>query len=271
VENGNGIPERGYEETTDVEEEVYEDGQTDDERVMPFLEHLEELRWRILWSLVAVAAGSAVCYYFVFHSDRLFELLTGPAKNLGIELITLRPIGMFLVKLKATLIGGFVLALPVVIYQVWAFIAPGLLRRERRYVPAVISLTFLCFLIGALVAYFAVFPLALRFMAGMATEDIRNQYNINDYVGFMLHLLLAFGGVFELPVLSFFLSKIGLLTPGFLRRQRKYAVVAIVVVAAIITPPDVLSQLMMVAPLLFLYEVSILVSRIAVRSGRSEA
>lgn len=271
MENGKDAPEQGPEESIGVEERTDENGGTDEEKVMPFLDHLEELRRRILWSLAAVAGGAAVCYFFVFHSDHLFELMIRPARNLGIEPITLKPIGMFIVKLKTTLIGGIILALPVVLYQAWAFIAPGLLRRERKYAPAVISLTFLCFLIGALVAYFAVFPLALRFLAGMTTEGVRNQWSINDYIGFMLQLLLAFGAVFELPMLSFFLSKIGLVTPEFLRRQRKYAVVAIVIVAAVITPPDVLSQLMMVAPLLFLYEVSILVSGIAVRSRRSAA
>jgi len=267
VENGNGIPEYGYEETTDVEEEAHEDGQADDGKVMPFLDHLEELRRRILISLAGVVAGATVCYVF---SDLILAILIRPVTILGIELITLRPIGMFMVKLKTSLVGGIILALPLVVYQIWAFVAPGLLERERRYVPGVISLTVFCFLIGALVAYFGVFPLALRFLAGMATEGIRNQFNINDYIGFMLRLLLAFGAVFELPMLPFFLTKIGLLSPEFLRRQRKYAIVGVVVVAAVLTPPDVFSQLMMAFPLLVLYEISILVSMVAIRSRRSE-
>ena len=234
---------------------------------MPFLDHLEELRWRILKSLIAVFVGALLCFYF---SERLVDVLVAPARSLDVppKIIFLKPVGMFLVRLEASLVGGLLLGLPIVLYQIWAFVAPGLLERERRYVPAILLVSIVCFAAGALLAYFVVIPIALRFMIGMATDYIEPQFDINKYIGFMLRLLVAFGVVFELPVFSYFLSKMGILTPRFLRRNRRYAVVVVVVVAAVITPPDVFSQILMAGPLLLLYEVSIWVSAAVHRKGR---
>jgi len=233
---------------------------------MPFLDHLEELRWRILKSLIAVFVGALLCF---FLSDHLMDVLVAPAQSLDTppKLIFLKPVGMFLVRLEASLVGGIVLGLPVVLYQIWSFVAPGLLERERRYIPAILVVSILCFGTGVLLAYFVVIPIALRFMIGMATDYVEPQFDINKYIGFMLRLLVAFGVVFELPVFSYFLSKMGILTPQFLRRSRRYAVVVVVVVAAVLTPPDVISQILMAGPLLLLYEMSILVSAAVHRKG----
>ena len=226
---------------------------------MPFLEHLEELRWRILKSVIVVFVGALLCF---FLSDRLVDVLVAPARSLDTppKMIFLKPVGMFLVRLKASFLGGILLGLPILLYQIWAFVAPGLLDRERRYIPAILVVSILCFVAGALLAYLVVIPIALRFMIGMATDYVEPQFDIDKYIGFILRLLIAFGAVFELPVFSYFLSKMGILTPQFLRRSRRYAVVVVVVLAAVITPPDVFSQILMAGPLLLLYEVSIWVS-----------
>jgi len=237
-------------------------------KAMPFLDHLEELRWRILKALIAVFAGALLCF---FLSDRLVEVLVAPARSLSTppKLIFLKPVGMFLVRLEASLVGGILLGLPVVLYQMWAFVVPGLFERERRTIPALLVASILCFSAGVLLAYFVVIPIALRFMIGMATDYVEPQFDIGRYISFILRLLVAFGVVFELPVFSYFFSSMGILTPRFLRRNRRYAVVVIVVLAAVITPPDVVSQILMAGPLLLLYEVSILVSDVAQRTGRS--
>jgi sec-independent protein translocase protein TatC len=234
-----------------------------EEAGMPFLDHLEELRWRIIKSLIAIGVGCIICFY---ASDTILNILVRPAKQIGIPIMNMRVIGMFMVKLNIALVGGIILALPIVLYQLWSFVAPGLLSRERRYVQIVIPASVLGFLIGAAIAYFLVLPGALRFLSAMSADYVTNYYSIGDYVGFLLRLILAFGVVFELPVIAFFLAKFGILTPELLRHYRRYAIVAIFLVAAILTPgPDPLSQLMMAIPLLILYEVSIFVAKIAQR------
>ena len=228
---------------------------------MPFLDHLEELRWRILKGLAAVAVGAVVCGIF---TDEILRLLTRPALDLvpPPELIFLKPMGMFLVKLEIVLVGGAVLALPVLLYQIWLFVAPGLFSHERRYVSFIILSSTACFVVGALVAYLGVVPLALAFLAGMSEgTGVTPQYDIGFYISFVLRLLVAFGVVFELPVASFFLAKVGVLTSSLMRRGRRYAIVLSFVLAALLTPPDPISQLLMAVPLIVLYEVSIWVAR----------
>lgn len=239
------------------------------DKEMPFLDHLEELRWRILKSLAAIVAMALLCLFF---SNHLLTFLLRPARSLDSppQLMFLKPVGMFMVRLEIGLVGGLVIALPFVLYQAWLFIGPGLFEHERRYVPAIIGASVVCFLLGAALAYFVVIPIALRFMIRMGTESIEPRWDINAYIGFLLRLLVAFGAVFQLPILSYFLSKIGVLTPRFLRKGRAYAIVVIFVLAALLTPPDVLSQLFMALPLIVLYEVSILVSSVATRTSRKE-
>lgn len=232
-------------------------------REMPFLDHLEELRRRIIASLIAIVIGCAVCFYF---SDTILDILTRPAKSLGVPIVNMRVVGMFLVKLHIALAGGLVLALPVALYQLWRFVSPGLLRHERRYAVGIACASTCGFLAGASIAYFFVFPGAIRFLYSMSADYVTNYYSINDYIGFLLRLLLAFGAVFQLPVVAWFLARLGLVTPAFLRKNRKYAVVIVFILAAILTPgPDPLSQMMMAVPLMILYEISILVAKTARR------
>lgn len=247
--------------TSDAEDSPQKDLEEHYSREMPFLDHLEELRRRIIVSLVAAVIGCAICFYF---SDVILDILTRPAKALGVPIVNMRVVGMFLVKLHIALVGGVVLALPVAFYQMWRFASPGLRRHERRYALGIACASTSGFLAGASIAYFFVFPGAIRFLYSMSADYVTNYYSINDYIGFLLRLLLGFGAVFQLPIVAWFLARLGLVTPAFLRKNRKYALVIVFIVAAILTPgPDPLSQLMMAVPLMVLYEISILVAKTA--------
>ena len=233
-----------------------------DPRAMPFLDHLEELRWRIIKSLAAVI----VCAIGIYtYSDHVLAWLAAPARGLPHppRIIFLSPVGMFLTHVNIALVGGLIVALPVVFYQAWRFITPGLVQRERRFAPLVILVTVGCFVAGAAMAYWVVLPLALRFLVELGTVDVEPQWDIVRYIGFVLRLVVVFGLVFELPVLAYILAKLGLVEADMLRKGRRYALVGAVVVSALLTPPDLISQLLMAGPLVALYEVGIWVARIA--------
>jgi len=239
---------------------------TRDEKRMSFLDHLEELRWRILKSLAVVILFSIVAYFF---SQHLLSFLTRPVPA-DVQLIFTTPTGAFLVSIKVAIIFGILASLPVIFYQVWAFITPGLMEKEIRLAVVVVGSATLCFLIGFAFAYFIILPFGLRFLFSFQTSYLAPMPDISSYVGFAGRLFLAFGIVFELPLLSFMLSKMGLLTPAFLRRQRRYAIAVIFILAAILTPPDVITQVLLAAPLILLYEVSIWISA-AVTGKRKRA
>ena len=242
---------------------AHEEGLVDEGMPMPFLDHLEELRWHILKGLAAIIVGAIFCGIFV---DDILRLLTRPVRIMEFPpvLQTLKPMGLFMVKLEIAVVGGAILALPILIYQLWLFIAPGLFARERNFATFVIGSSTLCFVLGALVAYLFVIPLAMVFFVGMTADTgVTAQFDIGLYIGFVIRLLLAFGVVFELPVLTFFLAKIGIATSARLRKGRRYAILIGFVLAAILTPPDPISQLLMALPLVLLYEVSIWIARVA--------
>ena len=229
---------------------------------MPFLDHLEELRWHILKGLAAIIVGAIFCGIFV---NELLSALTLPARAMESPPIlqTLKPMGMFIVKLEIALVGGGILALPFLIYQIWMFVAPGLFNSERQFVTFVISSSTMCFVLGAILAYWLVIPLAMTFFVGLTTDTgVAAQFDIGMYIGFVLRLLIAFGLVFELPVLTFFLAKIGVATGARMRAGRRYAMLGGFIMAAILTPPDPISQLLMALPLVILYEVSIWVAHV---------
>lgn len=235
----------------------------DGDRPMAFLEHLEELRWHLLRGLGGLVVGAVVCGFF---GDVILSMLTTPYREMNPNhvLVTLKPMGMFMVKLNIALVGGLILSLPWLLYQIWTFVAPGLFPTERRYVSFLIVSFTICFLIGAAVAYYGVVPLSLRFLVGLTTDtDVVAQFDIGMYIGFILRLVVAFGVVFELPVATFFLAKVGLVTADTLRVGRRFALVGGFILAAFLTPPDPISQLMMALPLILLYEISILVAKVA--------
>lgn len=227
---------------------------------MPFLDHLEELRWRIFKSLIGIVVGTVITFLFI---DQIFELLKKPTSNIeNLSFQALTPYAMFMLKWGIALVGGLVIALPVLTYQIWKFVTPGLLKNERKYVVPVILFTFVSFLCGVLFAYYIMLPFSLNFFTSITVPDVQNNFSINSYVSYVLWILLAAGILFELPVLVLILSTIGLVTPPFMRHYRRHAILIFVILSAFITPPDPISLMMMSLPLLLLYEVSILISKI---------
>ena len=226
---------------------------------MPFLDHLEELRWRLVKSIGSILLGAAVTFFFI---DSLIELLIRPTKNLStpMYLQVLKVQGMFMIKWGIALIGGVVLAIPVLTFQLWKFIAPGLYLNEKKYAAPLIIFTYLSFLIGLIFAYMVMIPISLEFFTSVGMTGIDNNFSINYYFNFITWLMIGSGFIFELPVLVFILSIIGLLTPEFMSYYRRHSAVVILVLSAFITPPDPVSLVLMSIPLLGLYELSIGVS-----------
>jgi len=229
----------------------------------PFMSHLEELRKRLVICAIGVGAGFVIAYIF---SERLFQLLVAPLKAVmpeGDQLIFTNLPEMFFAYIKVAFIAGIMAAAPLIFYQLWMFIAPGLYQKEKKMaIPFVISSTIL-FVGGALFGYFVVFPFGFKFFIGFSNDYVKALPSVKQYFSFSMKLLFAFGAVFELPVIIFFLSKMGVVTPQFLRQKRKYAILLTFALAAILTPPDVITQCMMAVPLIVLYEIGIIVSRIA--------
>jgi sec-independent protein translocase protein TatC len=227
---------------------------------MPFTQHLEELRKRLIVCAIAVAIGFFIAYAF---KEKIFEVLTRPwiqAMPAGHEakLIYTAPHEAFFTYMKVSFIAGFGLAVPIIIFQFWRFIAPGLYENERKYLIPVVFFSTLFFLGGASFGYFLVFPVGFQFFTSFASDSITPLISTKEFLTFSVRLLLAFGFVFELPIFAFFLARLGLISSQFLRRQRKLAIVVIFIVAAMLTPgPDVFSQLLMAGPLLVLYEISV--------------
>jgi sec-independent protein translocase protein TatC len=226
---------------------------------MPFLDHLEELRWRLVKSIGSILLGAVVTFFFI---DSLIELLIRPTKNLStpMDLQVLKVQGMFMIKWGIALIGGVVLAIPVLTFQLWKFIAPGLYLNEKKYAAPLIIFTYLSFLIGLIFAYTVMIPFSLEFFTSVGMTGIDNNFSINYYFNFITWLMIGSGFIFELPVLVFILSVIGLLTPAFMSHYRRHSAVVILVLSAFITPPDPVSLVLMSIPLLGLYELSIGVS-----------
>jgi sec-independent protein translocase protein TatC len=228
----------------------------------PFTNHLEELRKRLITSFVAVGIGFVACYAF---KEKLFYVLVAPlqkAMKSGDTLIYTHLPEAFFTFLKTALISGIILASPVLLYQFWMFIAPGLYAREKKLLIPILFLSTLFFTGGALFGYFIVFPWGFKFFLSFATDTIRPMPSMREYLGFAAKLLLAFGIVFELPLVITFLARLGIVSVEFLKKNRKYAILIFFVGAAMLTPPDVVTQIMMALPLMLLYEISIIGARI---------
>lgn len=233
-----------------------------DEEKLPFTAHLEELRNRLIACFIAVGVGFAASYAF---KEKLFYILVAPLKQVmkeGDTLIYTHLPEAFFTFLKTALISGLMLASPIILYQFWMFVAPGLYDREKRLLVPILLLSTLFFVGGALFGYFVVFPFGFKFFLSFATDTIRPMPSMKEYLSFSAKLLLAFGVVFELPLVITFLAKLGVVTVDFLKKYRKYAILLFFCGAAILTPPDVVTQVMMALPLILLYEVSILGARI---------
>jgi sec-independent protein translocase protein TatC len=229
---------------------------------LPFTAHLEELRSRLIKCFIAVGVGFVLCYGF---KEQLFKILTAPLMAVmksGETLIYTNLPEAFFTFLKAAFLSGLMVASPIIIYQFWMFVAPGLYQKERRMLLPIIFLSSLFFIGGALFGYYIVFPWGFKFFLGFASETIKPLPSMKEYLSFSSKLLLAFGLVFELPLVLTFLAKLGLVSVDFLKKNRKYAILVFFAGAAILTPPDVVTQVMMALPLMVLYEISILGARI---------
>ena len=244
---------------------------TDADNKLPFTGHLDELRKRLIVCLVAVGVGFVLSYGF---KAQLFEILTQPlikAMQTGDKIIFTGLPEAFFTYLKVAFLAGIMLASPIILYQFWMFVVPGLYDRERRMLLPIVILSSFFFIGGALFGYFLVFPLGFKFFLGFATESIQALPSMKEYLGFSAKLLLAFGLVFELPLVITFLAKLGIVSVEFLKKNRKYALLIFFVGAAILTPPDVVTQIMMAVPLMMLYEISIIGARIFGRKSEDTA
>jgi len=234
----------------------------DGEDKIPFTAHLEELRQRLIVCFIAVGIGFVLAYGF---KEKLFQILTRPLISVmqtGDNMIFTGLPEAFFTYLKVAFLAGIMLAAPVIIYQFWMFVAPGLYHKEKRLLVPIVLLSSIFFIGGALFGYFIVFPFGFKFFLGFATDSIRPLPSMKEYLAFAAKLLLAFGLVFELPLIITFLAKLGLVSVDFLKKNRKYALLLFFVFAAILTPPDVVTQIMMALPLMVLYEISIIGARI---------
>lgn len=238
--------------------------QTDE---MPFLDHLEELRWRIIWSLAALLVSTLVGFWLVTKFDVLGLLIRPITPFLhGTKLKYLNPTDPFFITLHLALTAGLLLALPIIVYQLWAFVAPALKREEKRAIVPALYMGLVLFLIGAAIAYFGAIPLTLRFMMSFQSNSLEQNIIVSEYMGFVVKIILAFGAVFELPVVVLILATLGLVTSSFLVKMRRYAIVVAAVAAALLTPGDAVSlTIFLMAPLMILYEFSILLAKMVER------
>ncbi|NOZ61517.1 MAG: twin-arginine translocase subunit TatC [Calditrichaeota bacterium] len=237
-----------------------------DEKVMPFLDHLEELRQRLLKSLLSVILLS-IGSYFVSHE--IMQILLHPYPR-NEKLIFLAPTEGFIVHIKIALFAGILLSLPVIFYQLWQFVSPGLYKKEKKYIPVFVFVSVFFFAVGALFCYFIIIPYGLNFLLSFGSDQLQPTIRIQDYLKFVTLLIIVFGTIFELPLLAYFLTRLGILTPDFLRSKRRYGIVLIFFVAAILTPPDVFTQVCLALPLILLYEISIWVSKFVYRKQEKE-
>jgi sec-independent protein translocase protein TatC len=233
-----------------------------DNEKLPFTAHLEELRRRLIICFAAIGVGFVISYIF---SRRVFEILMMPLLSAMPPEEKLIYTGLpeaFFTYLKVAFLAGVLLAIPVITYQLWMFIAPGLYDKEKRFVLPIVFLSSIFFVGGALFGYFVVFPFGFKFFMGFASDYVRPLPSMKEYLGFSAKLLFAFGIVFELPLFITFLAKLGIVDVPFLKANRKYAILLFFVFAAILTPPDVITQILMAGPLILLYEVSIIGARV---------
>lgn len=258
---------------------------------MSFLEHLDQLRTHIIRSVVAAVLAACLVFYF---KDFFFgEILLAPAQagfstyrffcevsslwggevfcmdSMPFRIVNLKMAGQFAMHLWVSLVGGVILSFPYLIYQIWLFVAPGLRPEEKRYSGLLIGSSSVLFFVGVLFGYFVIVPLTVQFLGTyQVSEGVANQIDLSSYISTITSVLLACGVMFQLPVLVYVGTKMGLLTPEWMRRYRKHAFVVVLILAAVITPPDVASQILVTIPVMILYEGSILISaRIAKRQS----
>jgi sec-independent protein translocase protein TatC len=232
------------------------------DKKLPLTAHLEELRKRLIYSFLAIGIAFALCYAFI---KQIVEILMRPLVQVlppGSTLVFTAVPEAFFTYLKAAFLAAIFFSSPFILYQIWAFISPGLYEREKKYIFPYLFVSSAFFVGGAFFCYFVFFPVVFRFFLSFASETIRPLPAIKDYLSFTIKLLLAFGLLFQWPPLILFLSRMGVVSSPFLARNRKYAILIIFVVAAFLTPPDLVSQLILAGPLLVMYEGSIWMAKL---------
>lgn len=255
-----------------------------DHNQMSFLEHLEVLRWHLMRSVIAVlvfAIAAFVFYDFIFNflilapknpdffTNKMFAKLadaTGvDALKINTEpfqVININMAGQFATHISVSLVAGIIVSFPYIFYEFWCFIKPALYSKEKKHARGSIFYTSFLFALGVLFGYYVITPLSVHFLGSYSvSEQVMNQINLKSYISSVTSIVLASGVIFELPVLIFFLSKIGLVSPDFLKKYRKHSVVLILILSAIITPPDIFSQVLVCLPLMLLYEIGIKISK----------
>jgi sec-independent protein translocase protein TatC len=260
---------------------------------MSFLEHLEELRWHIIRSVLAIVIFAVVAFILkdlIFGTiilkprtpefwtnrmlARLGDLVSTEALKINqqpLELISIKIAGQFMTHIWVSILSGFIIASPVVFYEFWRFIRPALYEKEKKYASGAVFFTSFLFLLGVLFGYYLIVPLSIHFLGTYNVNgEVTNQINLNSYIGSVTSIVLASGVVFLIPIFSYFLSKVGIITPQFMKTYRKHAYVLMLLLAAIITPPDVFSQIMVCLPLVFLYEIGIIISRQVTKKREKE-
>ncbi len=281
------------EDTTREEQTTKKKGDKPSPAEMSFLEHLEELRWHIVRSAAAIFIFAIVAFImksFIFDTiilrPRLPEFWTNRmfvklGDLVGSEAIKINQVplkmqsiniaGQFSTHILVSIIAGFIVASPVVFYEFWRFIKPALYDNERKHAGGAVFFTSVLFLMGVLFGYFLIVPLSIHFLGTyQVSSDVENMINLRSYIGSVTSISLAAGVVFLLPIFSYFLSKVGIVTPEFMKQYRKHAYVVMLLLSAIITPPDIFSQLMVCFPLVFLYEIGIVISRHVVKKREKE-
>ncbi|MGC8852143.1 MAG: twin-arginine translocase subunit TatC [Hydrogenobacter sp.] len=238
---------------------------------MPLTEHLRELRSRLIKSILAVLVGVGISFYFASY---IFEVLKEPVKKSypQVQLITLSPTEPLFILLKISFVFGFILASPVVLYQAWKFVEPALYPNEKRLVIPITLFSIVLFLLGGSFAYFAVLPIALKFLIGIGFSQLQATpfLSVDMYISFLLKMIIGFGLAFEMPIILYLLQRAGLVTEDQLKSFRKYFIVIAFTVGALIAP-DVTTQVLMAIPLILLYEISILLGKLAKRKNKTTA
>ena len=230
------------------------------EKQMTILEHLEELRTRLIRALLALAAGTALSFAF---TTQVLRLLIAPA---GIKPVFLRPTEMFVTYFQVAMLTGVILAMPVIVYQLVRFVWPGLQVSERSYLIFIVPAATVSFVTGLAFSYYVLLPYALRYLVSFGGDLVTAQWAISEYITFITTLLFWSGVIFETPLIIFFLARLHLVTPQFLSKNRRYAIIIIAVIAAVITPtPDPFNMGLVMVPLLIMYELGILLAKLAYR------
>jgi len=271
------------EESTREEQSTKDKKGNAEKAEMSFLDHLEALRWHIIRSVIAIITCGVVAFIYsdfvwdsiifapksndfwtsrmIIQVSNFFGMESNGLNSKPLQLISYNMSGQFMVSIWTAIIAGFIVSFPYVVYQFWSFIKPALYENERKHARGAVGIMSGLFILGILFGYYLIVPFSIDFLATYSiSQEVVNQINILSYISSVVSIVIAGGVSFELPVIAYFLSRVGLLTPRFLKKYRKHSYVVLLIIAAIITPPDVLSQILVAIPLVILYEISIIIS-----------